>query len=175
MRDGKGKPGGSLISHCGEYLYPYRSDLYGHLNDSASDNSSLFDGSSTCSTGSTKESTTTEDSWERMSGESDCVSTSSPMRISETYDGFTRSQHSSKADVTTPVIDAGRNTSSSGREIDQMVVERGSFLYSNDSEHSTNFSEHCRTVEIDNNMQHEGNSDVLWRRSAQERTPQTFC
>lgn len=174
-RDGKGKPGGSSLSHCGEHLYPYRSDLYGHLNDSASDNSSLFDESSTCSTESTKESTTTEDSWEHMFGESDSVSTSSPVRISENYDGFACSQHSSKADVTTPVTDPGRNASSSGREIDQTVVETGSFLYSDDSEHSSNFSEHCRTLEIDNNRQREGNSDALWRRLAQKRTPQTFC
>lgn len=174
-RDGKGKPGGSLLSHCGEQLYPYRSDLYGRLNDSASDNSSLFDESSTCSTESTKESTTTEDSWEHMLGESDCVSTSSPVRISENYDGFACFRHSSKADVTIPVTDPGRNASSSGREIDQTVVERGSFLYSDDTEHSRNFSEHCRTVEIDNNRQREGNSDALWRRSEQKRTPQTFC
>ncbi|KAG6509941.1 ubiquitin carboxyl-terminal hydrolase 17-like [Zingiber officinale] len=116
-RDSKGKPGGSLVSDYGEYLYPYRSDLYGHQNDSASDNSSLFDESSTCSTVSTKESTTTEDLWEHMSGESDCVSPSSPMRISENYDGFTRSRHSSKADVTMPVTDPGQNTSSSGRKL----------------------------------------------------------
>ncbi|KAG6498533.1 ubiquitin carboxyl-terminal hydrolase 19-like [Zingiber officinale] len=177
MKDGKGKPGDSSVAHHGEQFYPYPSNLRLHLNDSASDNSSLFDEGSTCSTESTRDSTSTEESWEHISGESDYFVSNSPMRISEDYDGFTRypvgSRHSSKAGsrYSTPSVrDLESNACSTGREIDQEGRKR-SFMY---PDNSRNLVEHRRSIDTNRFRQNGGNSGALLRRPTKERTAQTF-
>lgn len=177
MKDGKGKPGDSSVAYHGEKFYQYPSNLRLHLNDSASDHSSLFDEGSTCSTESTRDSTSTEESWEHMSGESDSFVSNSPMRISEDYDGFTHpplgSRHSSKAgsQYSTPsATNLGSNACSSGREIDQEGRER-SFMY---PDNSRNLVEHRRSIDTNRLKQNGGNSGVLLRRPARERIAQTF-
>lgn len=179
MRDGKGNLGDASVAHHGEHLYPYLSDLRPRLNDSASDSSSLFDESSTCSTESTRDSTSTEESWEHTSGESDSLCSNSPLRITADYDGLAHSplgsRHSLKANRRTPsTVDSGSNATSSDRETEQTSVGR-SLLYSDNSQHSRNFTEHLSSIETDRFRQNEGNSGVLLRRTTRERTTQTFC
>ncbi|KAG6539082.1 ubiquitin carboxyl-terminal hydrolase 17-like [Zingiber officinale] len=179
MKDGKGNRGDLSVAHHGEHYSPYLSNLRPHPNDSASDSSSLFDEGSTCSTESTRDSTSTEESWEHTSGESDSFSSNSPLRISEDSDGLTRSplgsRHSLKANRPTPsTMDLGSNATSSGREAEQAGM--GSFLlYPDNSQLSRNLVEHRSRIETDRFRQNEGNSGVLLRRPTRERTAQTFC
>lgn len=178
MKDGTGKPGDLSVAHHGEHFYPYLSNLHPHPNDSASDSSSLFDESSTCSTESTRDSTSTEESWEHTSGESDSFSSNSPLRISEDYDGLTHSplgsRHSFKANRPAPsTADLGSNATSSGRETEQAGMER-SLLYPDNIQHSRNLVERRSSIATDRFRQNEGNSGVLLRRTTRERTTQTF-
>lgn len=217
-KEPKGKTGDSSIAEQSKHFYPHQiiadranfqsSDLFSERlrppsNDSSSDSSSLFDEGSSCSTDSTRDSTSTEESWERMSGESDCINLSSPLRVSEDSDGLTHSplgsRHTSKAALNGRMPDlprrdhSGSHASTSGREIDQVEVERlrltkhhggqmecaegtgsPSFLYCDRSEHSRNLTERCRTAETDWISPNEVKSGVLLRRSTRERTAQTF-
>ncbi|URE47316.1 ubiquitin carboxyl-terminal hydrolase [Musa troglodytarum] len=146
----RGKPGGSSVARQRTCFYPrrmmddhsnfYPSDLFNERlrpllrNDSSSDSSSLFDEGSSCSTESTRDSTSTEEYWERMSGESDSVNLNSPLRVLEESDGFTSSPlsstRSSKAVSSGSMPDHHRDddseriANSSGREINQAAAER---------------------------------------------------
>lgn len=177
--DGKGNLGDASVAHHGEHFYPYLSNLHPRLNDSASDSSSLFDEGSSCSTESTRDSTSTEESWEHTSGESDSFCSNSPLRITEDYDGLAHSplgsQHSLKANRRTPsTVGLRSNATSSGRETEQAGVGR-SLLYFDNSQHNRNLVEHLSSIETDRFRQNEGNSGVLLRRTTRERTTQTFC
>ncbi|CAL9127212.1 unnamed protein product [Musa textilis] len=203
----KGKPGGSSDA-C--YLYPPRiivdhssphsSDMLSERlrlplidSSSSSDSSSLFDEGSSCSTESTRDSTSFEEYWERMSGESDSINLNSPLRIFEDSDGFAHSplgsMRSSKAVLNGSLSDlprsndSGSNASCSGRETDQVEAERydrikhdsiGTLasLYSDEREHCMNLTEHSRTLVTDWISPNNVKSGILLRR--RERTAQTF-
>ncbi|XP_065016564.1 ubiquitin carboxyl-terminal hydrolase 16-like [Musa acuminata AAA Group] len=203
----KGKPGGSSVAH---YLYPPRiigdqssshsSDMLSErlrlpLIDSSSDSSSLFDEGSSCSTESTRDSTSFEEYWEHMSGESDSINLNSPLRIFEDSDGFAHSPRgsvrSSKAVLNGSLPDlpssndSGSNASCSGRETDQVEAERydrikhdsngnPSSLYSDEREHCINSTEHTRTLVTDWISPNNVKSGILLRRPTSERTAQTF-
>lgn len=164
-------------------------------NDSSSDSSSLFDEGSSCSTESTRDSTSTEEYWERMSGESDSVNLNSPLRVLEESDGFTRSplssRHSAKAVLSGSMPDHHRDddseciANSSGREINQVEAERPgcvkhhsdesrSFLYPDKKEHCRNLIEQCRDIETGWINPNEVKSGILLRRPSRERTARTF-
>ncbi|RWW27970.1 hypothetical protein GW17_00007568 [Ensete ventricosum] len=175
-KEANGKSGGSSITEQRSHFYPQQmmgdranfqsSDLFRPpFSDSSSDNSSLFDDGSSCSTESTRDSASTEENWECMSAESDAINSNS-LNVSKESNGLTRpplfSRHSSKAVLRD---DSGRNASSSGREIDHVEVARlahmknqggrttcsegsksSSFLY-HDTSQTCRVTEHCRTVE----------------------------
>ncbi|CAL9753741.1 unnamed protein product [Musa acuminata subsp. burmannicoides] len=202
-KEASGKSGGSSITEQRSHFYPQpmmgdranfqSSDLFRPpLNDSSSDNSSLFDEGSSCSTESTRDSASTEENWECMSGESDCINSNS-LRGSKESNGLTHSplfsRHSSKKVLHD---DSGRNASSSGREIDHVEVGRlapmkhqggrttcsegsksSSFLY-HDKSQTCRVTEHCSTVETDWINPSEVKSGVVLRRPSREITAQTF-
>ncbi|RWV80058.1 hypothetical protein GW17_00058721 [Ensete ventricosum] len=216
-RRSKGKPGGSLVAQQKTCFYPQRmmgdhpnfhsSDLFNERlrlvrNDSSSDSSSLFDEGSSCSTESTRDSTSTEEYWERMSGESDSVNLNSPLRVVEESDGFTCSplsgRHSSKAVLSGSMPDHHRDddddddndseciANSSGREINQVEAERPgrvkhhsderrSFLYPDKNEHCRNLTtEQCRAIETGWINPNEVKSGIVSRRPSRERSARTF-
>ncbi|KAJ8461424.1 hypothetical protein OPV22_034350 [Ensete ventricosum] len=176
----KGKPGGSSVAH---YLYPPRvigdhsSDMLSERlrlplidSSSSSDSSSLFDEGSSCSTESTRDSTSFEEYWEHMSGESDSINLNSPLRIFEDSDGFAHSplgsMRSSKAVLNGSLPDlpssndSGSNASCSGRETEQVEaesydrIEHGSngnlsSWHSDEREQCINLTEHGRTLVTD--------------------------
>ncbi|WOK96224.1 ubiquitin carboxyl-terminal hydrolase 16-like [Canna indica] len=183
------KPGGSSVAHLANLIDDHSNfhlpDLVNGrlrlpLNDYLSDNSSLFDeGSSSISTESTRDSTSTEDSWEQ-----DSINLNSPLRVFEDSDGFIHSpvgsRHSSGAvlngSVTDPTRsnDSGSYPSSSGREIDRVEVQRiSSFLFSEKSGNCRHITEQSRTRTVDW-IPNEGKSGVLLRRPSSERSAQTF-
>ncbi|THU52192.1 hypothetical protein C4D60_Mb10t01400 [Musa balbisiana] len=206
----KGKPGGPSVAQQRTCFYRQRtmsdhsnfhsSDLFNERlrplrNDSSSDSSSLFDEGSSCSTESTRDSTSTEEYWERMSGESDSVNLNSPLRVLEESDGFTRSplssRHSAKAVLSGSMPDHHRDddseciANSSGREINQVEAERPgcvkhhsdesrSFLYLDKNEHCRNLIEQCRDIETGWINPNEVKSGILLRRPSRERTARTF-
>ncbi|RRT71298.1 hypothetical protein B296_00020468 [Ensete ventricosum] len=203
-KEANGKSGGSSITEKRSHFYPQQmmgdranfqsSDLFRPpFSDSSSDNSSLFDEGSSCSTESTRDSASTEENWECMSAESDAIN-SNCLNVSKESNGLTRpplfSRHSSKAVLRD---DSGRNASSSGREIDHVEVARlahmknqggrttcsegsksSSFLY-HDTSQTCRVTEHCRTVETNWMNPSEVKSGVVSRRPpSREITAQTF-
>ncbi|RWW63280.1 hypothetical protein BHE74_00029555 [Ensete ventricosum] len=201
----KGKPGGSSVAH---YLYPPRvigdhsSDMLSERlrlplidSSSSSDSSSLFDEGSSCSTESTRDSTSFEEYWEHMSGESDSINLNSPLRIFEDSDGFAHSplgsMRSSKAVLNGSLPDlpssndSGSNASCSGRETEQVEaesydrIEHGSngnlsSWHSDEREQCINLTEHGRTLVTDGISPNNVRSGILLRRPTSERTAQTF-